>query len=86
MALDRLLAEEEPLADLAVDEAVGNQLEHLRLARRGLVAGLGGRGLERDHLGDGVPARGDRLEPRGVLAVAREDGVAFGSVHALRIG
>ena len=86
MTLDRLLTEEEPLADLPVDETIGNQLENLLFARRRLVAGLGFSGLERDHFGDRIPARGNRLEPRGVLAVAREDGVAFGSVHELRIG
>ena len=33
VALDRLLGEEEPLADLAVHEAVGDELEHLDLTR-----------------------------------------------------
>ena len=86
MAFNRLLAEEESLADLTVDETVRDQLEDLLLARRRLVAGLGLDGLEVDHLGDRVTARGDRLEPRGMLAVAGEDGVALGSVHCLPIG
>ena len=35
--LDRLLGEEEPLADLAVHETFGDELEHLDLARRRLL-------------------------------------------------
>ena len=50
MALDRLLGEEEPDADLAVDETVRDQLEHLDLAGgRFLLQLLEGR-LERDDL------------------------------------
>ena len=38
--LDGLLREEEPLADLAVDETVGDELEDLDLARRRLLLEL----------------------------------------------
>ena len=38
--LDRLLGEEEVLADLSVHEAVGDELEHLDLTRRGLLLEL----------------------------------------------
>ena len=38
--LDGLLREEEPLADLAVDESVGDELEDLDLARRRLLLEL----------------------------------------------
>jgi len=86
VALDRLLAEEEPDADLAVHETVGNELQHLDLARGRLLAELLNRGLERDHLGDGVTARGNRLEPSRVLAVPRQNLVALGSVHERTIG
>ena len=40
MRLDRLLGEEQALADLAVHEAVGDQLEHLDLTRRRLLLEL----------------------------------------------
>ena len=40
MALDRLLGEEEPDADLAIDETVGDQLQHLDLADRRLLLQL----------------------------------------------
>ncbi len=40
MRLDRLLREEELLADLPVDETVGDELEDLDLARRRLLLEL----------------------------------------------
>ena len=88
VALDRLLGEEEPDADLAVHKTVGNQLQHLDLAGRGLLLQLlQRRGLERNHLGHRlIAARGDRLEPSRVLAVPRKDLVALGSVHNTAIG
>ena len=50
MGLHRLLREKQLLADLAVHEAVGDQLEHLDLARCGLLFELSesGRWSERD--------------------------------------
>ena len=49
--LDRLLGEEEPLPDLAVHEAVRDQLEDLDLAHGRLLLELAERRAERDHLG-----------------------------------
>src|SRR5437016_427495 len=62
--LDRLLRQEEPLPDLAVHEAVRDQLKHLDLAHRGLLLELAERALERDDLcGRPIaPASRDRLE------------------------
>ena len=90
MRLDRLLGEEEPLSDLAVDEAVGDELEDLDLACRGLLLELaeGGGRDERDH-GPGpirVPARGSRLESTAVVAVSVQDLLTLRGVHAMRIG
>jgi hypothetical protein len=86
--LHRLLGEEEPLADLAVDEAVGDQLEHLDLAHRRLLLELAQRALERDHLGarPGSAARRDLLEPARVICVPAQDLFALGGVHARDIG
>ena len=88
VALDGLLGEEKPDADLAVDETVGNQLQHLDLAGgRFLLQLLQRRGLERNHLGDRrIAARGDGLESSRVLAIPRKDLVALSSVHRWAIG
>jgi RNA-binding protein YlmH len=86
MAFHRLLREEEPDADLAVHEAVRDQLKHLDLTGRRLLLQLLHRSLKRDHLGDRVAARGDRLEPGRVLAIAREDLITLGCVHGKAIG
>jgi len=50
MGLHRLLREEQVLSDLAVHEAVGNQLQDLELTGRGLLLELaeGRRRRERD--------------------------------------
>ena len=77
------------LADLAIDEAVRNELQHLDLPRGRVLPDLSGpRRRERD---DGsvptrAPARRSRLEPAAVVAVAVEDLLALGSVHASGIG
>ena len=61
VALDRLLGEEEPLPDLAVHEAVRDQLKHLDLAHRRLLLELAERAPERDHLGrDAIGATASR--------------------------
>ena len=57
MALDRLLREEEPLADLAVHEAVGDQLEHLDLAGGRLLAELAERAVKGITSATGAPLR-----------------------------
>ena len=88
--LDRLLREEEPLTDLPVDEAVGNQLEDLDLARRRLLLELteSRRRSERDHGPRPlrVPARRSRLESAAVVAVTVQDLLTLSGVHGMRIG
>ena len=87
MAFHRLLAQKEPLADLSVRQAVGDQLEHFVLAGGRVWADPGAlRRSQRDHVGDRVSARSDRLEARGMLRIPGQDGVALCSVHARRIG
>src|SRR5262245_3802130 len=87
VALHRLLREEEPNADLAVHEAVRNQLENLDLAGRRLLLQLVERRLKRDHLGDaGIAPGGHGLEAGRVLAVPRQDLVALDGVHDWAIG
>jgi len=87
--LDRLLGEEEPLADLAVDEPVADELEDLDLAGGRLLLELAqGRG-ERDHLAVAVavaPRRSRGLEAAAVVDVAAQDLLTLGSVHMPGIG
>lgn len=88
--LDGLLGEEEPLSDLAVDEPVGDELQNLDLARRGLLLELaeGGRRSEGDHgpCPFRAPARRSRLESAAVVAVSVQDLPTLRGVHAMRIG
>src|SRR5919106_5797155 len=80
VALDGLLGEEEPLADLAVHEAVRDQLKHLDLAHRGLLLELSERGAEGDDLPDtALPPRGQLVEATSVVRVAVQDLLALGS-------
>lgn len=87
--LDRLLRQEEPLADLPVHEPVRDELEDLDLAhRRLLFERLPGR-LERNHRRRralGAPPGGHRLEAAGVVEIAIENLLAFCSVHVPSIG
>ena len=85
MRLDCLLRKEEPVADLAVDQAFRDQLENLDLARRRLLLELLQR-LEGDHRSNRLAARGDRVEPGGVLPIPGQDRVTLCSVHGRRIG
>ena len=90
MRFDRLLREEEALADLAVDEAVRDELEHLDLAGGRLLLELtqSRRRREGNH-GAGplrVPARRSRLESAAVVAVSVPDLPTLRGVHATRIG
>jgi hypothetical protein len=88
--LDRLLREEELLADLPVDETVGDELEDLDLARRRLLLEL--TQSRRLHEGDhgprsiGVATRSSRLESAAVVAIAVQDLPTLSGVHAIRIG
>ena len=89
MRLDRLLREEEPLADLAVHEPVRDELENLDLAGRRILAHLARRGRsERD---DRTAARraapcSRGFEATAVIAVPVQDLSALCSVHESGIG
>src|SRR5262249_43977900 len=85
--LHRLLREEEPLADLAVDQAVRDQLEHLDLAHRRLLLELAERALERNHLGaPRAAACRDLVETACVTDVSVQDLLTLSSVHGPSIG
>ena len=94
--LHRLFAEEEALADLAVHEAVGDQLQDLDLSHRRLLLELLDRAGERDHLGAccararvgplPAPCRGDLVEPTGVIHVPGQDLFTLSCVHVCCIG
>jgi hypothetical protein len=89
MGLHGLFRQEEPFTDLAVDEAVGDQLKDLDLASRWILSDLAcSRGLERD---DGATPRRatagrSRLEASAVVAVTIEDLLALSGVHESGIG
>jgi hypothetical protein len=83
----RLLREEEADADLAVDEAVRDQLQHLDLSRRRLLLELLQRAGERDHLGAAAAPFRDGVEAPRMVDVTGQDLLALGSVHGRwRIG
>jgi hypothetical protein len=86
--LDRFLREKQPLADLAVHEAVGDQLEHLDLTHRGLLLELAKRALERDHVGAAATAtlRSRFVEAARMCHITAEDLLALRSVHGPSIG
>jgi hypothetical protein len=83
--LDRLLREEEANADLAVHQAIGDQLEHLDLARGRLLLELLQGAGERDNLGALVtaPLR-NRVETAAVVHVSGQDLFPLGSIHGTR--
>ena len=85
--LDRLLGEEEHLADLPVDETLRNELKHLDLARGRLLLELSERGGKRNDLGV-LPASASRrgVKTLRVICVAAQDLVALDSVHGVPIG
>jgi len=87
--LHRLLREEEALADLAVHETVGDQLENLDLAARRLLLEFAQRARERDDLGL-LPAvrapRRDLVESARVPDVTAQDLLTLGGVHGALIG
>ena len=87
--LDGLLREEEPLADLAVHEPVGDELENLDLAGGRILSDLArGRRSERDDRTAARRAapRSGGLEPAAVVAVPVQDLSALSSVHVSGIG
>ena len=88
VALHGLLGEEEPVADLAVHETFGDELQDLDLPGRRSVLRLGcGRSprVVRKFGGRGT-ASGQRREPLRVLPVTGEDLVALRGVHKPAIG
>ena len=87
MRLDRLLTEEETDTDLAVHEAVRDQLKNFDLAHRGLLLELPKGPCEGDHFGVSVlPLRGNSVETTLVVHVSAQDFFALGGVHIGPIG
>ena len=89
MRLHRLLGEEEPLADLSVDETVCDELKHLDLASRRILSDFASRGRrERDDRAAAGRAAtcGSGLEPAAVIPIPVEDLLALSGVHEFRIG
>ena len=86
--LHRLLGEEEARADLAVHEAVRDQLKNLDLARRRLLLELLERACEGDDLRVAAvrAPRGDGIEAPGMADVPAQDLLALRSVHGPTIG
>ena len=89
MRLHGLLREEETDADLAVHEAVRDQLEHFDLAVRRLLLELLEGPMEGDDLGrtavGHAPGR-HLVETTGVVGVPIHDGFTLSSVHDGFIG
>jgi hypothetical protein len=89
MRFHGLLREEEANPDLAVHEAVRDQLEHFYLAVRGLLLELPEGPIERDDLGRtavGHAAGRHLVETTGMVGVPGQDGLALSSVHDGYIG
>jgi hypothetical protein len=89
MGLHRLLGEEEPLADLSIDETVCDELKHLDLASRRILSDFAGCG-RRERNDRAAAARaatcGSRLEPAAVVPISVEDLLALSGIHEFRIG
>ena len=82
VGLDGFLREEEANADLAVDEAVRDQLENFDLTRRRLLLELLERAGEGNDLGAAVaPSLRNRVETPAVVDITGQDLLAFGRVH-----
>ena len=86
--LHRLLGEEEAVADLAIDEALGDQLEDFDLPGGRLLLELVLGSREGDDLTRTArgPPLGDGLEAPRVVHVATKDLLALSSVHDPGIG
>ena len=89
MGLHRLLGEEEPLADLSIDETICDELKHLDLASRRILSDFTSRG-RREGNDRAAAARaatcGSGLEPAAVVPISVEDLLALSGVHEFRIG
>ena len=86
---DCLFGQEEALADLAVDEAVRDQLKYLDLAGRRILAQLSRRRRrERDNrsMSAGATACRGRLEAAAVVPITAKDLFTLSGVHASGIG
>ena len=87
--LHGLFREEEPFADLAVDETVCNELKNLDLACGGILPDLTRRRRrkwdDRAAASRAAPRR-SRFEATAVIAVAIQDLFPLGSVHESGIG
>jgi hypothetical protein len=80
--LDRLLREEKTGADLAVHEAVGDELKHFELAACGLLLDTKRR-TEWNDLAAGCAGSplGNLLETSRVVDITTQDFPSFSSVH-----
>ena len=86
--LHRFLRQEQLLADLAVHEPVGNELQDFDLAPRRLLLELAQRVLKRNHVGPASTAtpRRNFLEAARMRQVTAEDLLALSGIHAPSIG
>ena len=79
---DRLFREEEAVADLAIDQALRDQLEYLDLTRRRLLLELPEGSCERNHLGVALASlRSHLVETTRMVDVTGQDLFALCSVH-----
>jgi len=86
MGLHRLFAQEEALADFAVDQALRDQLQYLDLAGSRLLLELPHRRRKRDDLGARGPATRCRgVEPTRMVDVPAQNAFPLRSVHELAI-
>ena len=82
MALHRLFREEEAVADLAIDQALRDQLEYLDLAGSGLLLELPEGSRERNHLRVALPAPcGHRVKTTRVVDIPGQDLFSLCSIH-----
>jgi hypothetical protein len=88
VALDGLLREVEPVADLAVRESFGDELQNLDLAcgREMLRLRSGGAGGKLSRVGGRITASRDRLETTRMLAITGQDLLTLSCVHVVAIG
>jgi hypothetical protein len=77
----RLLRQEEPDADLPIDQAVGDQLKDFDLTGGGLLLQLLQRAREGNYLGAATASLRNRVETAAVVDVAGQDLLALCSVH-----
>jgi hypothetical protein len=85
--LHRLLAQEETDSDLAIHEAIGDQLQNFDLPHRWLLLQLAEGAGKGDDFGVTVLTLGsDRIEAALVIHVSAQDFLALGGVHMGPIG